>query len=521
MDTLLTKYGAKIKGVIEGFDRIVFKGRLYPFCNINGMRSFLHHNKILYKDYSEWITAKSSKICGDAEKYIQNERQTSIQYIKSHNVRKDALAKEWQRRIGIESGLIGAWSCVESCNTYKAALNKKDHKLEIKCDDSKCKHIYFYYDHAEYGFMSIRLQTWVPYEVQIALNGRQWLKRLLEKSGCKYILDGNKFFHMENYELAQQLLAGQPNARWIDMMNGFIPDIFPSMDEIFGKSFGNYHWVLWQSEWAKDYIFKNTDTLEKQMEQILRHAFISGKGERVIKYFGHPVRADGQPFPTAKPEVITRLNKWYDGARIRHWVDNNSLKLYNEQNILRIECTINNPARYRIYRTAEKDPGGEKKLRSMRKGVADIVPRAQISSDRVKSFSEQIASLEEDCTVGDILEKVSSRLKVKGKRYRALDVAGKDLALLRAIADPKYFVDAITNKHLQSVLGGAAWANKLTGRSLSARISRHLRLLREHGIIKKMPNQNKYFLTKKGRLLTTALNQFLGAKISDLASLAA
>ena len=45
--------------------------------------------------------------------------------------------------------------------------------------------------------------------------------------------------------------------------------------------------------------------------------------------------------------------------------------------------------------------------------------------------------------------------------------------------------------------------------------------MREHGIIKKLPNQNKYMLTAKGRLLTAALSQFLGANLSDLSKLAA
>lgn len=61
----------------------------------------------------------------------------------------------------------------------------------------------------------------------------------------------------------------------------------------------------------------------------------------------------------------------------------------------------------------------------------------------------------------------------------------------------------------------------MSGRSLSGRIIRHLRLLREHGLIKKLPNQHKYMLTDKGRQLTTALNQFLGAKVCDLAKLVA
>ena len=112
-------------------------------------------------------------------------------------------------------------------------------------------------------------------------------------------------------------------------------------------------------------------------------------------------------------------------------------------------------------------------------------------------------------------------VKSKGKRYRALEVTGKDLALLRAVADPKFNVDAITNRHLRNCLGGTPWAKGLEGKSLSGRISRHLRLLREHGVIKKLPNQHRYLLTEKGRLLTTALNQFLGANISDLSKLAA
>jgi len=77
------------------------------------------------------------------------------------------------------------------------------------------------------------------------------------------------------------------------------------------------------------------------------------------------------------------------------------------------------------------------------------------------------------------------------------------------------------NKHLQESLGKTPWANGLVGRGLSSRISRHMRLLREHGLIKKLPKQHRYTLTAKGRLLATALNQFLGAKVSDLSKLAA
>jgi hypothetical protein len=304
------------------------------------------------------------------------------------------------------------------------------------------------------------------------------------------------------------------------MLSGFMPNAFPSMQATLGDAI-SYTWTLWQSEWAKDYIFHDPQVLQMHMGQMLRHAFITGTSDRVLRYMGHPVRANGQPHWAADPELMSRVSLWYDGARIRHWLNNNSLKFYNEQNVLRFEFTMNDPKRFRIHRTVEGDDSGVKKLLPMRKGIADIPVRTQICSSRINNFTEQIATFDEGISVGELFSKVTDPVGKEGKRYRGLDVTGKDLALLRIVADPKFHVDAITNKHLQTALLGSPWANGLTGRGLSARISRHLRLLREHGIIKKLPNQNRYFLTAKGKTLTTALNQCLGANVSDLAKLAA
>ena len=54
--------------------------------------------------------------------------------------------------------------------------------------------------------MNIRLQTWFPYNIQICLNGREWLRRGLEKEGIDFHVHGNKFLHIADYQKAQQLL---------------------------------------------------------------------------------------------------------------------------------------------------------------------------------------------------------------------------------------------------------------------------------------------------------------------------
>lgn len=60
-----------------------------------------------------------------------------------------------------------------------------------------------------------------------------------------------------------------------------------------------------------------------------------------------------------------------------------------------------------------------------------------------------------------------------------------------------------------------------TDKQLSARVSRHLRLLRDHGLIRKVPNRHRYHLTDKGRQLTSALHAMLSASTERLLDMAA
>ena len=106
-------------------------------------------------------------------------------------------------------------------------------------------------------------------------------------------------------------------------------------------------------------------------------------------------------------------------------------------------------------------------------------------------------------------------------RVRALDISGKDCELLQAISDPAFTVSGITNAALRKKLCCTAWGAGRTDRQLSARVSRHLRLLRDHGLIRKMPNRHRYHLTDKGRQLTTALHAMLSASTEQLLDMAA
>lgn len=521
MDSLFHRFRSKIKGSIEGFDRLVFKGTLKPLSFALGMQVFLQSQKVLNKDYKTWVTHQSAAIIESAESYSQNHSGKGIIYIPSINTRKEELAHNLQKESDVKDGLIGVWSCVEGCTTYKSTYDKTAGFPSLRMEKSRCKHLYFYYDHIDYGFMSIRLQTWAPYGIQIAINGREWLRRSLDRENCKYIVDGNKFLHIDDYELAQNLLSSQLDTNWEQMLSGFAKTAFPGMRDILGDGMA-YHWTLWQSEMAKDYIFEDTESLTSVMESLLRHAIITGTCDRVLKYMGRPVKKDGQPHPLANPNLLTKVNTWHDGLRVRHYVDNNSVKFYNQQNVLRIETTMNNPQKFRVQRYAENaDKTKGKKLLPMRKGIADINLRAMVSSNSNKRFAEQLATVSDKTPVGNLFEDLTHSISRNGKKFRSLDITGKDKSILRAISDPAFNAGSITNKQLQEKLAGTKWANGLTGKKLSSKISRQISLLRAHGIIRKLPKQHKYALTDKGRKISSALNAVLSASTEDLVNLVA
>ena len=520
MDTLLDRFKGKVNSVLEGFDRIVFKGMIRPIMHAPGMESFLVARKVKNKDFKDYAVAQSKAITDSAEAIAKEQSGRGITYIPSSSARKEELAHKRQEESGVKAGLIGVWSCVESCNTFKSTFDPDSTYPSLRFEQSKCKHLYYYFDDPVYGFMNVRLQTWAPYEIQVALNGREWLRRSLDMAGCGYMVSGNKFLHIDDYDLAQGFLDAQVRTDFSKALEGFLPSVFPNMPEVVGKGL-SYYWTFWQSETARDYIFKDRDALGALMDDLQLYAMITGTGDRILKYFGSPVRKDGQPHQAAKPEIVSRTGYWYDGLRIRHWLDSNSVKFYNEHNVLRFEVTINDPTRFKIHRHSEvQDKSEPKQFLPMRKGIADTAARAEIAKSIINRFTEHMATVEEKTRLGELLDSVGSPLTRDGKRVRALGVFGKDMELLRAISDPSFDVHAITNKKLQMSLQGAGWCNDMSGKQLSARITRHLRLLRYHGLIKKLPKQRKYVLTNKGRKITTAMNIALSTSVEGLLGLA-
>jgi hypothetical protein len=369
--------------------------------------------------------------------------------------------------------------------------------------------------------MNIRLQTWFPYHIQLCLNGREWLRRGLERERIDFAAKGNKFLHIADYGAAQRMLDSQLDTRWAETMDGFLPAVFPVMENILGPHL-SYYWTMWQSEWATDLIFPSPKDLVPITDTLLRHAFMTGNSTAILRYLDRPITKAGKPHAATNNDVTSRTLEFNDGVRVRHWVDHNSVKVYNEGNTLRVETTMNQPSMFKVHRRAQgESESAPKRHLPLRKGVADTALRAQVSQDINNRFMDQLATCSHETPTSKLFDDVCKARTKNGRRVRALDPTGKDRALLKAIGDPVACISGTSNKALRDKLSGCDGYTKMTDKQRSAKLSRQLRLLRDHGLIKKLPKQRKYQLTPKGRELTTTLNALLTASTQQLMKMAA
>lgn len=521
MKKLIDRFSGLVNGVLTGFDRIVFKGFILPLMSAAEVMDFCRSRKILNKEYKSWIRAQTNRIVATANKYSNDHCGQPVTYISTWRIRKEKLAHERQQKKQISSGLIGVWSCQERASSYRAVYCAEKGFPQLQNYQTRCNHLYFYFDDPEYGFMNIRLQTWFPYHIQICLNGREWLRRGLERQGIDFLVHGNKFLYIADYQKAQQLLDQQLNTRFNDLLDEFSKRIFPGMEDILGSHY-SYYWTLWQSEWATDLIFETPASLSTIMESLVRHAHVTGTSSRVLRYLDRPVTKSGKPRANSMDSVVTRVTGFNDGIRLRHWVDKNSVKVYNEQNVLRVETTINNPGKFKVFRHKQGQDEKEPKQRlPMRKGVMDIPLRASVSQDVNNRFMEDLSTFQEKDPIRDLFNELTQHIIKNKRRFRGLDPVGKDRDLLLALGDHGFMITGLTNKMLREQLRETSFGRGRTEKQLSAKVSRHLRLLRVHGIIKKLPSQNRYQVTLKGKRLINALSALLAASTENLLKIAA
>jgi hypothetical protein len=417
-------------------------------------------------------------------------------------VSKEDVARRVIQRDGIQQGLVCVLRCVEPCQSFHVRRNREHKKLELVPATRKCLFLYFYFVDREFGLMHVRLQTWLPMPIQVCLNGREYLACRLDRAGIGYEKGDNCFLRIDDVPRAQQILNDLEQRNWAAFLNAFARRLNPWLSSDNPLNLYGYYWTLRESEYATDVMFQSPAALARIYPGLVRHALSHFNCQDVMRFLG---RRTNSRF---NGEVTSNLKHRLEGIRVKHWVEENSIKMYDKQgSVLRVETTMNNPRRFKVRRAATRHGERCTAWIPLRKSIADLRRRVEICRAANERYFEALGVVGESSPTRHLIDPVSRRITRDGRPYRALRPVDPDEAKLFAVLlDASFLVQGFRNKDLRTRLVSNVGNEPQSRRKASGRITRWLRLLRAHGLIRKVSTTSYYRVTQVGlNLMTTAL----------------
>jgi hypothetical protein len=181
-DQFNKKFGDRVLGTLSGFDRVLLKGMLRLLSQAAGLAYWLKTKGVARREFLGWAEGLSKQLRSHAVELAELAGRP-YRYLNSAKIKKEDIAQQIVAREGIREGLVCVLATLESCQTYKIAWNTQGQL--VRCW-RKCLFLYFYMVHPEMGLLHVRLQTWFPFDLQVCLNGREWLARQMDREGLKY-----------------------------------------------------------------------------------------------------------------------------------------------------------------------------------------------------------------------------------------------------------------------------------------------------------------------------------------------
>jgi hypothetical protein len=506
----LARYQANITGVLSGFDRVVFHGTLQRLIRTLGMYYFLNEAGVRLLDFRSFVQKTTAQIRREAEQESERLGRPFL-YLKRSSQSKEDLARKILSQNPTTEGLICTFTTVEPCMTFEYERSKDRTERGLKLYPGKCLHLYKYWIDPVFGFMSGRLQTWFPFQVQICLNGREWLGHQLSRvEGIRFTRNRNCFPWISDIAVAQSLLDDQLKTAWPEALNRIARLLNPLHDQIFTHPGYDYYWSAYQTEWATDVMFRSPAALAGLYDPLVRFALTHFKSPDVMRFLAE--KAPGN----YAGQIVTSFKDRAEGTRIKHWQGGNSIKMYDKAgSVLRVETTIGNPEEFKVFRPKTDDPSNTLQWLPLRKGVADLHRRAEVSARANTVYLDALSAVEDTTPCSKLFDGVSKPV-FHPHRARALRLNDPtDLALFAAISRGEFATAGFRNGDIRRFLFPAA-TSPAEARRLSAKTGRLLRLLCAHKVIYKIQHTTRYRLTAKGHQLAAAL---FATRNSDISSL--
>ena len=181
-----------------------------------------------------------------------------------------------------------------------------------------------------------------------------------------------------------------------------------------------------------------------------------------------------------------------EGTRLKHHMGPVSIKLYDKQGlVLRIETTVNDVSFFRHHRTLEhRDRTSEAKLAPMQKTIYSLPPLRDLLLAANRRYLAFLSDLTDPSAGIAQVERLGEPVRQEERSYRGFNLfSSGDLELFIALVRGEWQITGFRNSSLRRILSDPS----------GPQVSRLLKRLHLHGLIKKIGRTYKYYLTETGR----------------------
>jgi DNA-binding Lrp family transcriptional regulator len=480
MGALLERYHDKVAGVMSCWDRVIIQGTLPGLSYAAGMTSYLNAHDIRIFDYPRFAQPLRDEVRANAEK-LAAETGIEIEFMRKSSYRKEARIKEVLKQRGDHPGLVHILSAMEACPSYRPWHDKRTHKTFLKPSSGKCLHYYFYFIDEQLGLCYLRVPTWCPFRLQFYFNGHNWLARQLHEAEIAYKLLDNAFIQVDDFEAAQRLADELPIRQLHHALDRFARQYCPVVRHFSA----GYHWSLMQVEYATDIVFRNQRDLAPVYEAVIRTAVHAVKAEHVATFLGRKLHGN------YRDELGNDFSTRIEGTRIRHHMGPAAIKMYDKFGlVLRIETTVNNVSFFKHHRKVEQRDGTiGYKLAPLKKSIYSLGDLQHLLLAANRRYLDFISAIDDPSEGNKLLGKLCETKVENHRAYKGFNFfAGLDQRVFESLLRGEHNIHGMRNADLRRRL------------SLTVgQVSRLLKRLRVHGLIKRIGRTYKYYLTALGR----------------------
>ena len=511
METAFEKaHAGQILGKLTTVDRLIVHGHLRRFWCRGAFAGFLDRQGVrILPDFGRYVREASDKVVAHGKRIAEKAGRPLI--YQDRVVRgKDDLARAIAKKDGITEGLICVFSTLELATCFSLVHTQIVPRLR------KCLHLYFYFIDREFGFMHVRVQTWFPFQIQVYLNGREWLGRQLDRRHIRYLRYENTFLRIEDLPAAERICAGFAHRPFWRVFDAFARRVNPLLPLISRLGYGSYYWAIDACEVATDVMWRSRKGLLGVLDDLYDHAIRAFSATDVVRFLGRKLLPGKAELKTqhdllpSRGDTCSGARRRPEARRIKHRIRKNWIKLYDKWSVLRVETVINHPYDFRVPKF-EKDKKGRKHPRWVRmtKGVQNLWRYLQVGEAANRRYLDALAEVKPTRKAIAELDVLCQGRVVDGTRYPKFNpVSEQDCQTFQAVLAGEHVIAGFRNRHLQARLYRSSTGSPEEAKRRCARVCRLITKLRGHGLVAKVPGSRLYRVTARGRRVMIAALRF-------------